>query len=552
VIPRGSFARALAAGVALVATLAWAGGSNARAAATPIRTLDLSLPGPFNGCSILDHGATPTTNGVLDLIRPSAFLTSQAGNLYGEGGAIASAELTSLKPETVVYTLAANQRWSNGDVFDAGDLVAWWQRARAIASVQSDGYRDIRSVTESTNGLSLKVVFSQPYAEWNLLFRDVEDTGTPVGCSWSDFLQRPSLGFYKVVAASASRIVLVTNPKWAIEPGRFQRIVITDANAFPSNPKALFASYSLVVDPSTVGAVSTHLSVLSHIGTSSNIAEVTYSPRSHVTNLLITREALSWFINRQTLINRIFGAVTFSPSLGQSALYSQGQSAYPGGNGIGPSGQSTTTIASAGKGTGTSLADCRVCAIDVLRKAGFVKTAQGWREPSGVLLSVRMAVGPSSLDRAAARQVATQWRAEDIGVTEINAVTDIAAAEDAAVGNVDVAVLTRPTTTTASYSARSWSGAAYPDSYPSGVRTTTISELYAAGVSNFNPVTAQATWLKLDQVLLNDFWVRPLFTAPSLVEWSNSIATVYGSLSVQGLVDQVTGWQLATNSYVGS
>ncbi len=137
-------------------------------------------------------------------------------------------------------------------------------------------------------------------------------------------------------------------------------------------------------------------------------------------------------------------------------------------------------------------------------------------------------------------------------MTEINAFTDIAAAEDAAVGNVDVAVLTRPTTTTASYSARSWSGAAYPDSYPSGVRTTTISELYAAGVSNFNPVTAQATWLKLDQVLLNDFWVRPLFTAPSLVEWSNSIATVYGSLSVQGLVDQVTGWQLATNSYVGS
>ena len=45
---------------------------------------------------------------------PSAFLTTSAGNLYGENGPIASAELTSLTPETVKYTIAPNEKWSNG------------------------------------------------------------------------------------------------------------------------------------------------------------------------------------------------------------------------------------------------------------------------------------------------------------------------------------------------------------------------------------------------------------------------------------------------------
>lgn len=547
---RGSFSRVLAAATALVGVSAFIG-SNARAANAPIQTLNLSIPGPFNGCTILDEAATPSTNAVLDLIRPSAFLTSQAGNLYGEGGAISSAELTSLKPETVTYTLAPDQHWSNGDVFDGGDLVAWWQLARSMASVQSDGYRDIRSMTESQNGLSVTAVFSQPYSEWNTLFRDVEDTATPSGCSWAAFLQRPTLGFYKVVAASPSKIVLVSNPKWTVDPGRFQRIVITDANAIPANARSLFASYSLVVDSAALGAVSTHPSVLSHIGTSSNIAEITFSPRSVVSSSLVFREALSWYINRQTLINKIFGSVTFSTSLAQSALYSQGQSAYPGGNGIGPSGQSTTTTV-ASTTSSTPLQDCRLCAIDILKQAGFALSAQGWRSRGGALLAIRMAVGPSDLDKAVARQVLSQWRNDGIVVSEIEASSDIQAAQDAATGVADVAVFTRLTTTTASYSARSWSGVPYLDSYPSGVRTAAINQLYEEGIANFNPVAAQATWLQLDQLLMNAFWVRPLFTAPSLVEWSNSISTVYGSLSVPGLVDQVTGWQTTSTSTTGS
>ena len=136
------------------------GASPAKTSSLNARTIDVSLPGPFNGCTFLDPGVTPTTDAINDLIVPSAFLTSSAGNPYGENGPIASAELTSLTPETVIYTIAPKQKWSDGTPFDGADLVGWWQRARAQRSVLSDGYRDIQTLTVSKDGLDVTGVFA--------------------------------------------------------------------------------------------------------------------------------------------------------------------------------------------------------------------------------------------------------------------------------------------------------------------------------------------------------------------------------------------------------
>ena len=541
-ILRGSFLRSLGAGV-IVASSALVT-FDVQAATPPpasVNTLNVSLPGPFNGCTILDPGATPTTNAILDLVRPSAFLTTSGDNLVGEGGAITSAELVSLTPETVVYTIAPNQHWSNGAKFSGVDLVGWWERAKQLASVQSDGYRDIRSLVESSNALTVTATFTRPYAEWNELFRDVEALGAPAGCTWGDFLARPSLGPYDVVSASPNRFVLVANAKWPLDPNRFARVVITDSSALPSSPNAYFVGYSLNVTSATVEAVSAHPSIASHIGTSSQNAEITFAPQRPLTRSLALREALSLILIRQKIINDLYGSVTFSPSVAQSALFSQGQSAYPGGSGSGPSAQSTTTTVTSTTQS-TSLVDCTTCALDLLKKADYVRTPAGWRSATGAPLALRATVGPTSLDQQVAAQVEAQWRADGIEVASVTASSDELAAYAVASNQSDVAIFTRPTSTTASYSARSYAGPAYLDSYPSGVRTSVLNSLYTTGTSIFNPVTAQATWLDLDQEVMSDFWVRPLFTAPSLVEWSNTIGQVYGSISVQGLADQITGW----------
>jgi hypothetical protein len=118
------------------------------------------------------------------------------------------------------------------------------------------------------------------------------------------------------------------------------------------------------------------------------------------------------------------------------------------------------------------------------------------------------------------------------------------AARAAASSNADVAIFSRPTITAPSYAARSWAGPAYPNTYPSGVRSATVTSLFSQASAIFNPVTASATWLRLDQAVMNDYWVRPLFTAPSLAVWSSSLVTVQSTFTVTGFVDQLPTWSI--------
>ncbi len=516
------------------------------------RTLTLALPGPFNGCTYLDAGTTPTMNAVNDLVVPSAFQTTPADGLVGAGGPIASAELTSLSPETVVYTIAPHQRWSNGQPFTVRDLVAWWQRARTLASVVSDGYRDISSMKVAANDRSVTATFGDPYADWNVLFRDVQWRGAPMGCALGDLLRRPSLGPYDVVSATRSRIVLVMNPHWPTDTTRFGRLVLLAGNNVPSGPTVAFASYSLRVNRAAFDTLSAHPWLLSHLGSSSSIEELAFAPLRPLTRRTALRKALAWALNRQDLINQLWGAVTFLPTVANSALFSQGQIGYPGGSGSPPTvpdaPSSTTTTVTATP----TLGDCPACAVAVFEAAGYHRSRQGWRNEHGALLTIRVAVAPGSINRATARILVRQWRDAGVAVHEVGASSNETASRLAATNRVDVALFTRPTGTSPAYSARSWSGAPYPDAFATGFSSTVTNSLFQSALATFNPVTALSTWHVFDHAVMGSFWVRPLFTAPSLIEWTGSMAGVEGALSVPGFVDQIPGWTTATPGSSGN
>ena len=526
----------------------------AQAAPTPAsgdnaKTLIVTIPGPFNGCSFLDTGATQSTDAILDLVRPSAFLTNPAGNLYGAGCPVVSAELTSLQPETVVYSLAAHQRWSDGRPFDGTDFVAWWLRARRLANVQSDGYRAIASLRTSAGGLTVTALFRKPYADWNLLFRDIEVRHAPLGCALVNLLRRPSLGPYRVSTVSPSRIVLTMNRQWPNDTGRYGRVILTLSVAIPASATTPFASYSLVVNRSQEQTLSAHPWLFSHLGTSSSIEEITFAARRPLTRVLAIRQALSWVLNRQSLIYQLFGSVTFAPSVGASVLYSQGQSFYPGVAGSNPSVAPTTTSSTTPTGSSTvGLGDCPACAHRALVAAGYRHVAAGWVSPAGVKLSLRIVVGPGMIDHATENVVQRQWKRAGISVAVINASSDVAAASIVASNRADAAIFSRPTSTTPSVTARSWSGPEYVSVYPSGYKSATTTSLFAKATANFNPVAASVTWLTLDQVVMKSFWARPLFTPPSLIEWSSIVNGVTGSLSVPGFTDEIASWNNSTRS----
>ena len=552
-VRRGSLGRGALLALVLAAVLIPIGRSGASAAKSNslnAMTVNVSLPGPFNGCTFFDAGATPTTEAINDLIVPSAFLTTSAGNLYGENGPIASAELTSLTPETVRYTITPKEKWSNGTSFNGNDLLGWWLRAKVLRTVLSDGYRDIKTLTVSKDADVVTAVFTTPYADWNLLFRDVEALGTQSNCSLAALLARPSLGPYSVTSATPSRIVLTMNRHWPVDTDRFGRIVVTDAGAIPASTSAYFVNFSLVVNRALVQAISARPNVMSHIGTSSDIEEIAYASNRPLVKRVAVREALSWSINRQSLIDQLWGAVTFSPSVAASAIYAQGQSNYPGPAGTSPSAQTTTTTL-APSTSKNGLGACLQCALDVLSQSGFIDSATGWTTAAGAPLSLTMAVGPSDLDHSVAAAVETEWTSIGIKVKEIDVKSEVAAAVATATNTDDVAIFTRPTITAVSYAARSWSGPGYADAYPSGWRTVAVTALFNQAIANFNPVTAASTWLQMDQDIQSSYWVRALFTPPSLLAWTNTLVGVTTSFSVPGLFDELPIWTVAPSSPSG-
>jgi ABC-type transport system substrate-binding protein len=112
-------------------------------------------------------------------------------------------------------------------------------------------------------------------------------------------------------------------------------------------------------------------------------------------------------------------------------------------------------------------------------------------------------------------------------------------------------VFTRPTITAASYAARSWSGPGYADAFPSGWRAVAVTALFNQAIANFNPVAAASTWLQMDQKIQSSYWVRPLFTSPSLLAWTNTLNGVTTSFSVPGLFDEVPIWTVLPPSSTG-
>jgi hypothetical protein len=192
--------------------------------------------------------------------------------------------------------------------------------------------------------------------------------------------------------------------------------------------------------------------------------------------------------------------------------------------------------------TDNGLADCLTCALAELVAAGFHRAGAHWTNAARQNLSLRVISGPSAVDRATAAAVCAQWNAVGVATRLLRADSDVAAAQAVALSRDDVAVYAKPTTTTPSVAARSWSGAAFADTFPSGFRSPDVTSLFTNAISNFNSAAATATWLQLDQAVLHSYWIRPLYTVPSLVEWSNSLAGVTGSISLPGFVDQLTGW----------
>lgn len=520
--------------------------SNAQGA-THDTTLTLDIPGPFTGCGYFSAATNESVRAVMDLVRPSAFTTTQYGQLTGANGPVTSAELTSLTPQTVVYTLAPGWTWSNGQAFGAADLLDWYRAAKTERSPLADGYRAIGSLTADAATGQVTAVFDQPFANWDSLFRDVGAAGTPLTCTFASLARQPSLGPYTLASMTATQAILERDPTWLGPRGRFARIVVNATAAATPVPATPVVDYLYAPATEQVAALSGNPSLAGHVGLSDQLVTVGFSPQSAVTHQLAVRQFLALAIDRQALINRVAGPISFTPGLADSVIYTQGVSVYPGVPGLGPYGQSAVVPATTVPTTAGT--DCVACAAPILEAAGYRQTVAGWRHGSGPPLALRVASGPSSVDQTVAADVIDQWRAAGVVVTEASEPTDAAAAAAVRSGQVDAAILTEVVTPQPFASARNWTGTDFGGGYDFGWRSPLIDQWYAAAQDSFNPDDAKGDYADIDQYITTEEWARPLFTLPSVLMWTANLAGVYSSNSLTGLVDQAPTWGLEPHKH---
>ncbi len=122
-----------------------------------------------------------------------------------------------------------------------------------------------------------------------------------------------------------------------------------------------------------------------------------------------------------------------------------------------------------------------------------------------------------------------------IEVTLVYAASDVAAAESVEHDHADVAVVRQAHDVRRPPRPRARGAAPVSRLRTRRVAVSRGDDAVHQAVSNFNAAAATTTWLQLDQTIQHTYWVRPLFTAPSLIEWSNVMVGVSASLSVAGL-----------------
>lgn len=501
--------------------------SSADAPGVAPTSLTISVPGPINGCGALSGGLSPLDASVLDLTQPSAFLNNAQNVLHGAGGAIATAELVSLNPQTVVYGIAPQFRWSDDHLFTSTNLIRWWESARRVKSSNQVGYRDIIRLIPSADGREVVATFRKPDTGWPLLFRDVgEYPSLGTRCGSFALVHRPSLGPYHVVAATRNQVTLRASKAWTLNGHRFSTIVITTSLTINSNPQS-FVGYRPDVTASDVTAMTLHPTFDGSFSSSNGIAELQFSPRTPI----VLRRALSLLIVRSRVISARYGSVTRLPYPSSSALFAQGM---PGGPG--------PFVRPVGYVLGSSpVPDCTTCAERTLLVHHYV-VLSGARTYGGRIVALTLGVGPTALDRATARQIVAFWRRAHFVVRERSYSSDAAASLAARRSLVAVSMLVRPTASLPQQVADSFLHSTMIDSYATGFTSSDIQRAATRASSLFNETSANASWNVVDEAILRSFIVRPLFTLPALTEWSSTVRNITASNSLIGLLDSLPNW----------
>ena len=510
-------------------------------------TIVVNVPDQFVGCTALSANISASLKGVINLTTPSAFLPTPSGRYQGSSsGPFISTELVSLAPkQVVVYKLSRNAKWSDGRAFTTVDMVAWAREWLATSGLESYGYSLVSQMVQNPSRTKLTVTFSKPFADWPILFDNIEPAGFARECAISSLAARPSLGPYAIVSASPSMVVLRRNPLWTGSPSAFGRVEIHSSST-SSLPEAGFAvNYMRNFSSTDLLKVDSSPRSASHLGVTTSVESLGFSPRRFLPSRLDIRQALSWSINRSLLIPSVFGATPVVSLPADSSIFAQGASNYPGVTLpiVASPGATTTTISKNTQITEPSQ-DCAVCALSLLQASGYHRRGAALVDARGFQLALRVSVGPSAADVATSTGVIIDWKQLGIASFVVSTSSESSAQMAIITGRADVAIYTREVPLDTFAAAIPFVAHFSATSSYLGFSDPVASKNFARAQGVFNPTLNQPIWASLDQQVSDLLYTRPLFAQPYLLAWTMNVGGVFGSSSEESFLTEIPTWRI--------
>ncbi|MFJ2189625.1 ABC transporter family substrate-binding protein [Kitasatospora sp. NPDC087861] len=161
---------------------------------------------------------------IMRALEPSLFNTDPSGTFQPNTDFLLEAKVTSTSPQVVTYKLNPKAKWSDGKQLGYLDFKADWQASNgkdpAYNISDPSGYEQISAVEQGADPTEVKVTFSEPYADWQNLFRPLipaAGIATPddFNKGWVEKIPITS-GAFKVGVAdkTAQTLTLVPDPAW--------------------------------------------------------------------------------------------------------------------------------------------------------------------------------------------------------------------------------------------------------------------------------------------------------------------------------------------------
>ncbi|MDN5918808.1 MAG: ABC transporter family substrate-binding protein [Pseudonocardia sp.] len=467
---------------------------------------------------------------------------------------VTSADQTS--PTTMVYKAKPEATWDDGTPITAADFAYSWKTQNPktcpdCETAGNGGWDLVTNVTGADNGKTVTVTLSKPYTDWRSLFSSSQplypahiaakhgDLNSPAGLASSfDWFGKTvptySGGPYKIAKWQDNQaLTLVPNPKWygATKPklDRLIMRVITDAT---QEPIALQNNEVQVIYPQPQVDIVSQVQQIPNVSQTQQLGlqweHFDMNLRNPVLKDKALRQALFTAVNRQEIIDKTVGQ--FNPDVKplNSMMFLPQQEGY----------QDNLTKTGLGGG---DIAKAK----QILTDAGYTGVGTQLAKGGKAIPTLRIRYTVGNAIRQNECELFAQY-AKQLGVNVTVEPTDDLGTTLTS-GDYDLIVFAWVQTpfpfNNAQQTFLSTSGSNY------GKYTNPkADQLMNEAASSTDAAGATAKLNQVDNLILPDAYVLPLYQKPTLIAAQNTVANVRGNATLDGPMYNPAEWGLRAGS----